>query len=280
MRNDFAVIIISHGRPQCETVTTLRDSGYTGEIYIVIDDEDKTGEEYLKLYGTEHVHIFHKHEWFDVGDNMDAPRTVGVFARNECLKVARSKNLKYYLEMDDDLKALSFRYENNNHLKGKKVKNFDCVVEAICGYFDKSDVDCLGFGNAVDYIGGLPTFNEGKISRMPMNSYFLRTKNDFLWLGRNSDDRITVLNQQQKGQYWFRFIPIHAVYDVWSPKKGSKESGGSISIYNELGSYVLRFYGVIFHPSCVKMKISATNMDNSVKTANAFPCLISERYKK
>ena len=89
MRNDFGVIIISHGRPQCETVKTLRESGYTGEIFIVVDDEDKTLNQYLEIYGRENVHIFHKYEWFDVGDNMDNPRTVGVFARNECLKVAR-----------------------------------------------------------------------------------------------------------------------------------------------------------------------------------------------
>lgn len=280
MRKDFAVVIISHGRPNCETVKTLRESGYTGEIYIVVDDEDKTKDEYLRLYGEDHVHIFHKHEWFDVGDNLDSPRTVGVFARNECLKVAKEHKLKYYLEMDDDLKSLSFRYNDNGHLRGKPVKKFDAVLEAICDYFDNSTIDCLGFGNAVDYIGGVPTFEHGRTNRLPMNSFFLRTSNDFLWKGRNSDDLITPLNQQKIGEYWCKFIPVQATYDVWSPKKGSKEKGGSIELYNELGSYRLRFYGVVFHPSSVKLTITPKNMDCTARSVNTYPCLVSQKVRK
>ena len=286
MRNDFGVIIISHGRPQCETVKTLRESGYTGEIFIVVDDEDKTLNQYLEIYGRENVHIFHKYEWFDVGDNMDSPRTVGVFARNECLKVAREKGLKYYLEMDDDLKSLSFRYNKNGSLKGRKIKNFDKVIDAICEYFDNSDISCLGFGNAVDYIGGVPTFEKNTISRLLMNSFFLRASDDIMWLGRNSDDFITVITEQQKGKAWLKFIPIQATYDVWAPKKGKQDkkkdekAGGSIALYNEMGAYRLRYYGVMFHPDCVKIKITDKNCDGSAKSINTYPYIISEKVRK
>lgn len=280
IRTDFGVIIISHGRPHCETFTTLRDSGYTGKVYFVVDDEDKTLNEYINIYGRENVHIFHKSEWFDVGDNLDNPRTVGVFARNECLGVAKEKRLKYYLEMDDDLKMLSFRYKKNDSLKGAKVKDFDSVVRYICDYFDNSTIACLGFGNAVDYIGGLPTFESGRINRLPLNSFFLRTDDNFLWKGRNSDDLITPLNQQKSGKYWCRFPSIQAMYDVWSPKKNSKEAGGSIEVYNDLGSYRLRFYGVMYHPSSVKLAITSTNMDCSIKSINTYPYLLSEGVRK
>ena len=47
MRKDFACIVISHGRPECSTVKVLRDCGYTGKIYIVVDDEDKTLPDYI-----------------------------------------------------------------------------------------------------------------------------------------------------------------------------------------------------------------------------------------
>lgn len=39
--NDFAVFILSHGRAETvKTVTMLEEGNYTGEWFIVIDDED------------------------------------------------------------------------------------------------------------------------------------------------------------------------------------------------------------------------------------------------
>ena len=57
MRKDFACIVISHGRPECNTVKVLRECGYTGKIYIVVDDEDKTLPDYIERYGDD-VHGF------------------------------------------------------------------------------------------------------------------------------------------------------------------------------------------------------------------------------
>ena len=63
MRKDFACIVISHGRPECSTVNVLRECGYSGKIYIVVDDEDKTLPDYVERYGAD-VHVFHKEENF------------------------------------------------------------------------------------------------------------------------------------------------------------------------------------------------------------------------
>ena len=41
-KSDFAVIILTHGRhDRVYTIDNLRKSGYTGEIYLLCDDEDK-----------------------------------------------------------------------------------------------------------------------------------------------------------------------------------------------------------------------------------------------
>ena len=46
MREDFCVFILTHGRhDRVHTYNTLLKAGYTGKIYIVIDDEDQTAEE-------------------------------------------------------------------------------------------------------------------------------------------------------------------------------------------------------------------------------------------
>jgi hypothetical protein len=46
--SDFVVFILTNGRPDnVHTARSLRNHGYTGKIIVVIDDEDKTAEEYL-----------------------------------------------------------------------------------------------------------------------------------------------------------------------------------------------------------------------------------------
>lgn len=219
MRKDFACIVISHGRPECSTVKVLRECGYTGKIYIVVDDEDKTLPDYIERYGAD-VHVFHKEENFDTGD-LGGSMACGVFARNQCLKVAEKNNLTYYLELDDDLESLTYRYNDDGHLRGIKAKGIDRLFEGMCIYFDEAPVQCLGFGNAVDYIGGVPTFESGKANRTVMNSFFLRTSNKIYWRSRNSDDIITVVDEGQKGHAGFRFTPVMNKFDVWIPKRKS-----------------------------------------------------------
>ena len=50
--NSFAVFILTHGRANnVITYATLRKQGYTGQIYLMVDDEDKQIDDYKKLYG-------------------------------------------------------------------------------------------------------------------------------------------------------------------------------------------------------------------------------------
>ena len=52
MRSDFAVLILTHGRPESQlTLQSLEKSGYTGKVYLVVDDEDKCAAEYVRIYG-------------------------------------------------------------------------------------------------------------------------------------------------------------------------------------------------------------------------------------
>lgn len=52
MDNNFAVFILSHGRAgNVKTYQTLINQGYTGKIYIIIDDEDDMRNSYIDKYG-------------------------------------------------------------------------------------------------------------------------------------------------------------------------------------------------------------------------------------
>lgn len=277
MRKNFACIVISHGRPECSMVKVLRECGYTGKIYIVVDDEDKTLPDYVERYGAD-VHVFHKEENFDTGD-LGGSKSIATFARNECRKVAVKNNLSYYFMLDDDLKSLSYRYNDNWHLRGIKARELDRLFEGICTYFDETPVQCIGFGNAVDYIGGVPTFESGNANRTVMNDYFLRTENIFSWSGRYSEDLIADVMCSRKGQAWFRFTPVMNQFDVWMPKKNQEYTGGCISSYKREGSFKMRFYEVMFYPDCVKLRESGDGYDWTLTTGNAYPKIMSGRYK-
>jgi hypothetical protein len=60
--DDFCVFILTHGRPKkVFTYETLLQKNYTGKIYFVVDDEDKTKDDYKLLYGDK-VLLFSKSE--------------------------------------------------------------------------------------------------------------------------------------------------------------------------------------------------------------------------
>ena len=47
MRDDFAAFVLSHGRPDdVVTVASLKRSGYSGRLFVVVDDEDPTLDRY------------------------------------------------------------------------------------------------------------------------------------------------------------------------------------------------------------------------------------------
>ena len=66
---DFAVFILTHGRPDnVVTLETLRKANYTGKIYFIIDNEDKTADKYIQNFGADKVKIFDKKYYADQVD--------------------------------------------------------------------------------------------------------------------------------------------------------------------------------------------------------------------
>jgi len=91
MNEKFAVFILSHGRAgNVKTYQTLIDQGYTGKIYIIVDDEDDMQQSYVDRYGTDVVRIFSKQAASVLVDPADLePKLKGViYARNYCHTIA------------------------------------------------------------------------------------------------------------------------------------------------------------------------------------------------
>lgn len=70
LRKDFCIFILTHGRPDnILTLKALEKAGYTGELFLVCDDDDKELERYKANYG-DRVKVFHKEEKFDIMDGI------------------------------------------------------------------------------------------------------------------------------------------------------------------------------------------------------------------
>lgn len=157
MKNkSFAVFILSHGRANnVITIKTLREIGYTGKIYIIIDNEDNQEEDYRKLKDIEDVIVFDKEQemkYTDTADNFKDHRLV-VYARNKCHDIAKELGLKYFLELDDDYTGFGIRYNNNGKLSRKNIKEADKLFDAFIDFLEKSNALTVAFAQGGDYIG-------------------------------------------------------------------------------------------------------------------------------
>ena len=134
---NFAVLITTHGRPDNQmTYKTLRKQGYTGKVYFIVDNEDKTLDRYFELYG-EQVIMFDKEavaREIDAGDNIQDRRAV-VYARNVVFSIARQLGLDWFLEMDDDYTSFYWKFTSSFGYKNRMVKNLDSLFAATLEYY-------------------------------------------------------------------------------------------------------------------------------------------------
>ena len=135
MSDKFAIFILTHGRSDnVVTYKTLRSQGYTGEIILLIDDEDKEADNYKKIYGNQ-VHIFNKQDAIDMtdsGDNFQKRNSV-VYARNYNFKVAEKLGIKYFLQLDDDYSQFRYTFDNDDNYITKSIslKDLDGVIKLL-----------------------------------------------------------------------------------------------------------------------------------------------------
>jgi len=153
MEIDFSVFILTHGRPDnVITAKTLKRQGYTGPVYFIVDNEDKTADEYVKKFGAEKVIIFDKKaeaDKVDEGNNFDERRTI-THARNASFEIAKKLKVRRFIELDDDYQFFEYRLEKGMN----KVINLDSVFAKMIRFFDSVPIASLAFAQGGDCIGG------------------------------------------------------------------------------------------------------------------------------
>ena len=286
--NNFAIFITTHERSQSQlSLSALRNGGYTGKIYLIIDNEDRQINDYKKYINENtEILIFDKKKIASVSDcfisfNLnDIPKAV-LFARIACEDFAKKLKLKYFMVMDDDIKKLSYRIcTKNNKLSEINMFNFNEVCEAYCNYLEDAKIAMLGCGNETSYFGGIKCF-ESDCQRRCFNIFFRNVSIDFSWISAMNEDYISSIQNGKIGKIIFELKIIKLIAEVANKNNHGNIIGGMAEYYKKTTDYERSFYAVIANPSCSYVTLSQKNkMIITSKWNNAIPKIISDKYKK
>jgi len=278
--NDFTAFILTHGRPDnVITYETLRKSGYTGRIVILIDNEDKTAEKYHENFPNE-VEVFDKlamSKKFDQADNFDDRRAI-VYARNASFKIAKKLGIKYFIQLDDDYTNFRYRFNDKLEYKYRRVLNLDTVFSNILNfYINTKSLKSIALAQGGDFLGG--TFAKKIfLSRKCMNSFICSTERPFQFQGRINEDVNTYTQKASLGSLFFTIN-----FNSLNQKMTQSNQGGMTDIYLDNGTYIKSFYSIIFQPSSVKIGLMGNlnmRLHHSVNWKYTTPKILREEIKK
>ena len=193
MLDNFAIFILCHGRPDnVITWDSLKRCGYTGKIYIILDDEDKTIQGYQDRFGKENCLIFNKEEMRSKMDPMDLMHHMkcAVYARNACYYLAKSLNLKYFCQIDDDMVDLAYRTIVDGQLKRQRCYQADKLFENLIKFLNTNEnLYSIAIAQPGDFIGGKgATMARKQYKRKCMNFWMCDVDKWLVYNGTLNDD--------------------------------------------------------------------------------------------
>lgn len=283
MRDDFVAFILTHGRP--DNVITwrfLESSGYTGRRFIVIDDEDPTGPEYVERFGEERVLVFSKDEvgrTFDQYDNSPDRRSV-VWARNACWQLAGQVGARYFIQLDDDYFNFSYRRFGRKHegrmgYHGWTIRSLDDVLSAMVRFVETTGAATLCFSQGGDHFGGVESANAAtRLLRKAMNTFVCDAERPFPFPGRINEDVNAYVTHGALGLLFLTHTNLQ--FDQTLSQVGA---GGMTDLYLEAGTYIKSMFTVLAAPSCVSIRSmgrTSRRLHHHVSWRHAVPKILHE----
>lgn len=289
MRDDFCAFILTHGRPnRVHTYNTILRAGYTGKIYIVIDDEDKTEDEYRARFGDK-VLQFCKAEVaarIDEGDNFNDRRAI-IYARNACWDLARQVGCKYFIQLDDDYTNFIIRHNSKlEYHSGIVTKNLNGVFASLLDFYATTSAVAVAMSQGGDHIGGGGIGGKGgqgnpSLRRKCMNTFICSVERPFQFVGRINEDVNTYTSAGRRGALFLTVIQAQV-----NQLATQSNAGGMTSLYLDGGTYLKTFYSVMYAPSCVKVgqivdpRSPHYRIHHKINWHNCAPKIIREHCKK
>ena len=279
----FAVFILTHARPDgVVTYKTLKDRGYTGRLFFVLDNEDVTVEKYRANFGSNRVVVFDKKveaDACDEGNNFDERRTI-TMARNACFDIAKKLGITHFLELDDDYTSFRYRYVEK-YMTKKDCHNLDSLFAAMLTFYNSTPFSSIAFAQGGDFIGGAGSgmmSNYKNTSRKCMNSFFCSTLRPFRFIGAMNEDVNTYTTLGGRGVL-FLTIPHIGL----EQKPTQSQSGGITEMYERYGTYCKSFTTVMMSPSCVSVSMMGfknPRLHHRIKWRTTVPRIIDQMHKK
>ncbi len=286
MKNkDFAVFILTHGRPDnVITFNTLKKNGYTGAIYFIIDNEDKTAESYYQNFGRENVIMFDKKMYadqVDEGNNFDERRTI-THARNACFDIAKNLGVKYFIQLDDDYPEFAFRIDGDKkyptgHFIFKKF--FPVALDYLIDFYKSIPAKSIAMSQGGDWMGGgESSMAKYPLKRKAMNSFICSTERPFKFVGAMNEDVNTYTTLGSRGELFFTVTLLSLLQ-----KETQSQSGGITDMYLKYGTYAKAFTTVMMMPSSVKVSMlpsKNSRLHHKITWKNTVPVILSEDFRK
>jgi hypothetical protein len=279
----FAIFILTHGRPNnVLTYRSLAACDYTGKLFFVLDDQDKTADEYREKYGSDRVVVFDKEAQAakcDSGNNFGVRKTI-LMARNACFQIAESLGITHFLQLDDDYEYFLYKTLHEGKAYERRIRNLDSIICRVLEFYDECGATSIAFAQNGDFIGGIE--NDSGAYRFErrkcMNSFFCSTKRPFSFLGIMNEDVSAYTSLGSRGVL---FLTIPNV-SIKQPTTQS-QSGGVTETYKLMGTYCKSFLSVMMMPSSVRvamMQSKNPRLHHSINWATTVPQIISEKYRK
>jgi hypothetical protein len=258
----------------------LLKCGYLGEVFFVLDNEDKMVEKYIENFGIDKIKIFNKKQMadkIDEANNFDN-RKVIVHARNYCFELAKELGYKYFIQLDDDYYEFIYKFSDTKGLV--LSKNINYIFSLMFEFYKTTTAKSICFAQTGDFIGGV---DNGKgvyrfAKRKCMNSFFCSTDRPFSFVGSINEDVNTYTTLANRGDL-FLTIPVFAI----NQKDSQKQKNGMSDIYKLQGTYIKSFTTILMQPSNVKISMMNANhkrIHHSIKWINTTPMIINQKYKK
>jgi len=275
MRDDFCAFILTHGRPdRVHTYDTLKRAGYTGKIFIVIDDEDKTEAEYRKRFGDKVIQ-FCKADYaakIDEADNSGS-RVSTIYARAAMFDIAPTVGCKYFIQLDDDYGSFRLRFNSANKLGTFKCP-LDQVFSRMLEFYIAINAKSIAASQGAD-LALVPS-----LRRKCMNSFICSTDRPWVMIGRMNEDVSTYVVEGRRGELFLTVMQFQL-----NQAQTQTNPGGMSELYIDNGTYVKSFYSVMHAPSCVKVIwLKAFNQSgrihHKINWHNTAPKILSEDCKK
>jgi hypothetical protein len=283
MSESFAVFIATNQRPnRVDTYANLRRSGYSGRVFLVVDDGDPTLEEYRAKYG-DAVLVFNKQTvaaTFDLADTFHQQLGAVVFARNAIEALAKERQIDTYLMLDDDYTEFHYRFDRMGNYKGVRIKSLDRVFSALLAFHKATPAVTVCMAQGGDFIGGAQgSYGAGiTLRRKAMNTFFCRADRSLQFLGRINEDVNTYVTRGTRGVL---FLTVNAV--SINQRTTQSNAGGMSDFYRQNGTYVKSFYTVLMAPSCVKISTMGRTdrrIHHLVLWRYAVPKIVDEKHRR